>query len=1593
MKTIPCLYQAGAIETRVLRLTNPCCLPLTYRYRKVACLEVKPTGATLRANSALEVVVSVKPVSIGTVHTSLVLELLSPECPSIKDSKYMIVGRRTLTISYNAPSVTILPKIVFNLGISPLRGNEVGFLTGDVRPWPRLETCDVMERGEPEDRATWTGVKVPLQCQGQLFLIDSGLSEMDSDVMNRGEIKIILTLSPSTLGSLRLVLSSPSSDISEAQCRRTEAGKRSVAKPPRARGQTTTPPTSWPHYVVLKTEEGPTKEQRSFGVRTESLGRAREEMPDCTGVVKGRRNRWIGGGTTTGKEETTKTVDRRRMKKNQDALIAFPNDTTYSFRSSHKDNIRTIFKGAPRYCPPLDPRFAYTPEEVKLKEEHEDSWLHYMRSKARATQEQLAKERKIALPDYELSCPDLPQVTDARPPKVAPHSRMKASVGKKDSLFIGDVNVPLNPMHLYNVKVTPFSINFGKVAPNSYSPQVLDLENLNPFPIKVRVFPGRTGVEFPNGDTRVVKPFMKNTLDMVFKTETLGRYNGFMNYVINGNHSFEITIFAEVVKKTLLLSPTELSFDTTDLAFQTRCMSVSLTNSLQSLHQVPVGGPGELSLQRPANDRRSFSTEDPHVLSVLQSGRSFMTMMYNADYEDMVFSVENPEPMPGCEVTPESGMIRARGVLFLTLEMKLGAVIDFRFNVTVSLQRSTSIHLRVMGCVGYPKVVIKPDVLRLRRISVDSFDTQRLTAENKGSVPAAIQFALEDFPEYRISCSPSRSSAELVPRDFLLPPGRKDNFYLHFTPVDVATYEFLLPVVINDILGPPIMDKPLTQRPQKYGKLGQLRPLSIPTRLPNVRVDYTVAGHVIRFSKLTFKLTKMPWPDMKERTEDSLTIRNECRDPVMFVIRLDDLIPGRSPFTLEHHSGVCPDISDKALSATLKLGEQVILRVLFRPEGPGVFKVVAPIFVREHKEGDVFNHLNITGVFPYPSIRSPIREVHFLPIPLSVDSELNTFIVTSFYPSDNRAKAIVKSMLGNIDTHQVPVTLKVDFYDGNAIRAGEKASILPLKITFRSEVPTAFNTTIVFTDEDHLGQYSMLVTAVADNCLLTTHSFLRTQAERFYLDSQNAPEDKDNNIRSPSRVRGITFVGTGVIQRVKSFNLRLMSNSSILAKGISAFQSDLSVFSMVSTVMGVSDSSEFNPTSSHTTPSTCRSQAETNNNPYPKFPDPFDDMDYALHMRKVLDAVETWLYEQGFRCSFSASLPEGMANMVGSVVTRWRSFKPKKSESSSRTIIDLLGNLVRSKVVQSFSKREFPSENLARVEYVCSMYEHLISFLTAQGACIVHLPEHLLNYDDYTCYIEQIQPFLKTTPMKEKEKSTVQENKECSKSPRQSGVKPQIKKEKLDVISEGMEKKGKAAPAQLVKILDKEEFEMISKQAWMDIILQIHKTLVLAKVTYASMKDSWHPVPGTTPSVQSTVSSVVSLTSSGDMQPHTRSKTTDHLASNVYSQPERILLTWLSSHFMTQREKLWEGALPPRDVTTFDRDLQDGLVLAAVTTVFCPYLTSIYFHDLYLNPQTPEQKYHNAVRLTDAWCSVVLGFTVKPEDIVMPCAVKLLMLT
>lgn len=71
---------------------------------------------------------------------------------------------------------------------------------------------------------------------------------------------------------------------------------------------------------------------------------------------------------------------------------------------------------------------------------------------------------------------------------------------------------------------------------------------------------------------------------------------------------------------------------------------------------------------------------------------------------------------------------------------------------------------------------------------------------------------------------------------------------------------------------------------------------------------------------------------------------------------------------------------------------------------------------------------------------------------------------------------------------------------------------------------------------------------------------------------------------------------------------------------------------------------------------------------------------------------------------------------------------------------------------------------------------------------------------------------------------------------------------------------------------------------------------------------------------------------------------------------EEILLTWLTNYYNEQRTKWKAQETPtPRIVTNFHHDLEDGLVLAAVTIAFCPFLVPIHFSQMFMQPVTISQ--------------------------------------
>uniref|UniRef100_A0A8D0EQK2 Calponin-homology (CH) domain-containing protein n=1 Tax=Strix occidentalis caurina TaxID=311401 RepID=A0A8D0EQK2_STROC len=165
-------------------------------------------------------------------------------------------------------------------------------------------------------------------------------------------------------------------------------------------------------------------------------------------------------------------------------------------------------------------------------------------------------------------------------------------------------------------------------------------------------------------------------------------------------------------------------------------------------------------------------------------------------------------------------------------------------------------------------------------------------------------------------------------------------------------------------------------------------------------------------------------------------------------------------------------------------------------------------------------------------------------------------------------------------------------------------------------------------------------------------------------------------------------------------------------------------------------------------------------------------------------------------------------------------------------------------------------------------------------------------------------------------------------------------------------------------ILEDSVFETMSKRAWTDVLLQMYKVFVLPRVSSLSITDLF--------SLEST-------------QNIPRIKL-ELLSSNIYSPYERTILTWLNKHYEKNRKTVWKDCqkVPPvRWIVNFDRDLLDGLVLAAQLAAYCPYLIATHFVRMYTSPRTHEQFLHNCLILVNAMHAVSLD----PLQIIFLCLV------
>ncbi|KAL0273795.1 UNVERIFIED_CONTAM: hypothetical protein PYX00_006385 [Menopon gallinae] len=948
--------------------------------------------------------------------------------------------------------------------------------------------------------------------------------------------------------------------------------------------------------------------------------------------------------------------------------------------------------------------------------------------------------------------------------------------------------------------------------------------------------------------------------------------------------------------------------------------------------------------------------------------------------------------------------------------------------------------------------------ITMRKICAHSFDIAGICVENIGVTPVHILLDLKEYPEYRISRNKEKQwRPDALEEDgILLAPEKSIRFNLHFEPSDLARYQFYLPLIINGILGPPMMQDANTEYfsyylqayEDAYIGYGELiRSSDLKIKLPCTIINCTVTEHLLNFSTFDVNFQRSLHTVSQFQDED-VELSNMHSAPLFICIRTDDINNKSTPFSLRA-VGKRVEYHSKSMKLHLKAGETVTLRAHFEPVKSGQYIVEIPVFVRGYKGGYAYNFIYLRGELKKQRILSDVKEIHFPALPLRVGSETIFQIHAERYKCPDFISYSIPD-LGDY-TKISPETVKIVWLDEPKITGNLDTQSFAIQVSFQSTYPISLRALIIFSDTR--GEfYPVLLTAVADNSIVTNYIFVSMRSNKYrlvrdeWVKEEEIPTQSNKNLTKskfsdnmPGSSSPSPTIDPGpklVVQMTKSMQRVTQLNFTFVKKHYEVRKMDSNIF--VNSTSAISHA-ELMSDSTKSSLKTGRGLVDNLiDSTYPLFP-AGEESYYDRFMTDTMRYVELWVYEVVFHCEAYLTIPSGfqMTNSMEELCRKTKS-TDLKTEINKKTIIDLIAELAGPTVRNYFPNKPTSPTEWDRTEYLYELFCCLLHFLSVQGSFLPHVqPEHLLSYKDYHTFLasrscehmkfqgsnfhtgssyRRISMSVGSGGSKSAEKDVAMGGDQSSSTLNANWSKSVVDenydeetelrdRKNVEIDEYGTERKGPSFDYEVIKQylfkierMDKKEFNQRSTQAWLDVLIQIYRTLVLPKVVYRKFTSTQVLLDLQEKLSVETLNSLPN--SATDVRKVLRRDSLpnmENFESNIYTVQERILLNWLAHHYEQQRTVLWAGShyggqtLAPRKIDNFRTDLSDSLVLMAVTASHCPYLIPNYFVDVFPTPQSHEQVYHNAIKLTSAWREVNIGLTVEPRDIVQSNPLFMLM--
>ncbi|XP_011873042.1 PREDICTED: uncharacterized protein LOC105564890 [Vollenhovia emeryi] len=1267
---------------------------------------------------------------------------------------------------------------------------------------------------------------------------------------------------------------------------------------------------------------------------------------------------------------------------------------------------------------------------------------------------------------------------------------VRCPLEKSISTIKAAVLIPLSPLQIYKVHIYPTTFAFGMVAPNSTNYRRLVVKNTNDVPVMIRLTSLSTKcIYFPEGNLMILQPDSIMTRLIEYFANGIGKFNGYINYAINDNNSFELNITAHVVQKQLYVDKREIELGKEWLkgeVYQPMASVIQITNKLNAkirfrwevpaaskFHIEPRSGSvrgnatshayvyhetdnardnyvqaalkcesgSRTSLRLSASrfvPRVEFASDHTNLGEVpLNLPTRVLVVVQNYEFNEVTYEIDSASLIRGCNVNPLRGKIAPRGIAILEVHLTFDVCCRFTVVIAVGIQGCLPLLYRINGDVSFPRLKLLPQRIDIKRLSVDASRTHQITATNIGTTLLKLQVSLEEYPEFHVSLSADGRSSEIGTEGITIVPGASKNLYLHFQPVDLASYAFYLPIVVNQLLGPVSMLNPKSIRPAEfvksheahYAHLPGFTMTPLPDKLPTVSIDCTVAGRVVFFSKLSFRFNAATNETLEilnmtvkhlnvqhlqifistrrntvlrlitvhslvlcHQLSEELFIENRITPrEIAISINIGEFNKADCPFAIEWSRGAEIRRTLDSIECTLRPGGSVVFLLEFEPRGRGSFTAEAPIYVRGELDDGVFNKLRLDGEFPASSIDVEPTEIYFTPVPLGTAIEEkfrirarhfdNTAFIRPNFLTPPRCTGDYRDEL-----------LRVEFPNGSVVSSQSRCVELEARITFKSDRPVSFCSTIEFSDDRALAACSLTVYATADNNLITTYMY-KSGFDRTYdrcsekcvsyppvsSDSATDEDDYDEGTRTlrhselfesrPSitshfDAQSISYVDKTTdskLHRSKEINDNGVGNGYMQVDGKRTLDDNGKRVSIRIRPSALSMASGARDRSLSKKLLHLGHAANDRND------------DCEKHVERIMTIMEEWMYSGPLEFRFYPSIPYGITAAFSYFHIKKKSYVGNWKQESGTTMlsfIDVLESLVGPNIrtyLGELSRQVLPENDIERIDRVLQLHNKILDFLLSQGAYLFHVsPQFLLNYNDYLISIDIVQGNARRKRLF---------NTNC------------VPRERLS----------------------RQLFESRNKLCWLDVILQTYKCLVLRGIHEHKFWTSPRSSRRSTVYRESIVSSRLSLPRQYELHERAIQSIANsqscELVTGDHCAEEKFLLAWLQYHYEQQRVRDWmtdrRVNLSPREkqdvvehrmIQNFHCNLSNSLVLIAVTAAYCPFLIDECFSNLYIYPRNKHEMLHNAICLVTAWRKIRLGFIITPMQLVNPNQVQILML-